>query len=65
MDKLEENKKSVNNIWDEESNHSMHEKNRGINRNILPLGIYLKHFSLIYEGNLLIQEIIIFKIVKN
>ena len=39
-------------------------KRRGINRNILPLGIHLKYFSLIYEENLLIQEIITFKIVK-
>ena len=30
----------------------------------MPLGIHLRHFSSIYEGNLLIQDIIIFKIVK-
>ena len=30
----------------------------------MPLGIHFKHYSLIYEENLLIQEIILFEIVK-
>ena len=54
----------MQNERDRESIYLYMIKSRGINRKLLPLGIHLKHYSQIYEENLLIQEIILFEFIK-